>query len=116
MAVADDPEQGGMYTDKVYNGNVAVIRHVVLGRAAEKQLRKVPQHVAAKLLEWIDSVEEEGLEETRKIRGYHDEPLKGDREGQRSIRLSRSYRAVYAIVRWEAAEAVRIEGVSKHGY
>lgn len=93
-----------------------MIRRVVLSRVAEKQLRKVPQHVAAKLLEWIDIVEEEGLEQARRIRGYHDEPLRGEREGQRSIRLSRSYRAVYAVVGWDAARAARVEEVSKHGY
>ena len=38
-----------------------------------------------------------GLEEIRKIPGYHDEPLRGDRKGQRSIRLSRLWRAIYRI-------------------
>ncbi len=38
-----------------------------------------------------------GLSEVRKVPGYHDEPLKGQRKGQRSIRLSRSYRAIYVI-------------------
>ena len=93
-----------------------MIRRVVLSRVAEKQLRKVPQHVAAKLLEWIDTVEEECLEEARRIRGYHDEPLKGERVGQRSIRLSRSYRAVYVMIGWESARVARVEEVSKHGY
>lgn len=93
-----------------------MIRRVVLSRVAEKQLRKVPQHVAAKLLEWIDTVEEEGLEEARRIRGYNDEPLKGERVGQRSIRLSRSYRAVYVMIGWESARVARVEEVSKHGY
>jgi len=100
----------------VYKSIAAVIRRVVLSRVAEKQLRKVPRHVAAKLLEWIDAVENEGLEEARRIPGYHDEMLRGGREGQRSIRLSRSYRAVYAIVGWEGVRAARIEEVSKHGY
>jgi hypothetical protein len=34
---------------------------------------------------WVDDVEERGLEEVRKIPGWHDEPLKGERKGQRSI-------------------------------
>jgi Txe/YoeB family toxin of Txe-Axe toxin-antitoxin module len=43
----------------------------------------------------IERVEEFGIDEVRKIKGFHDEPLKGDRIGQRSIRLNRSYRAIY---------------------
>lgn len=51
----------------------------------------------------------------RKIPGYHDEPLKGDRSGQRSIRLSRAYRAIYEI-KADAAQFVSVEEVSKHEY
>ncbi|MFN2376139.1 MAG: hypothetical protein ABR538_06360 [Candidatus Binatia bacterium] len=91
-------------------------RRVLLGRLAEKQLRRVPRHVAAKLLEWIDTVEEEGLEEARTMRGYHDEALQGERRGQRSIRLSLSYRAIDIEIGWENAKAVRIEEVTKHDY
>jgi len=32
---------------------------------------------------------------SRRRPGYHDEPLHGQRQGQRSVRLSRSYRAIY---------------------
>lgn len=49
------------------------------------------------------------------MRGYHDEPLKGDRIGQRSIRLSRAYRAIYEI-RGDTAAFVSIEEVGKHRY
>jgi hypothetical protein len=33
----------------------------------------------------------------RKVPGFHDEPLSGKRFGQRSLRLSKSYRAFYEI-------------------
>jgi len=36
-----------------------------------------------------------GISKTRKRLGYHDEPLRGLRKGQRSIRLSRGYRLIY---------------------
>ena len=61
------------------------------------------------------AVEHDGLDEVRKVPGYHDEPLKGDRAGQRSIRLSRSYRAIYE-VKNDAVEFVSVEEVSKHEY
>ena len=92
-----------------------VIRHVELSDRAKTQLRKVPPHVTDKLLAWIGNVEAKGLEEVRKVPGYHDEPLKGERQGQRSIRLSRAYRAIY-VIRGQELTFVRVEEVSKHDY
>ena len=82
---------------------------------AKKDIRKVPLHIQTKLLGWVDDVEERGLEAVRKIPGWHDEPLKGTRKGQRSIRLSRSYRAIY-IIKKGRAEFVSVEEVNKHEY
>ncbi len=75
----------------------------------------MPQHVAMKLAGWVEAVETTGLESVRKLSGYHDEPLKGNRKGQRSIRLSLAYRAIYTI-RNEQLEFVSVEEVSKHDY
>lgn len=61
-------------------------------------------------------MKETGLEEVRKVPAYHDEALKGERKGQRSIRLNRSYRAIYAILQSGAIEFVSIEEVNKHEY
>ncbi len=47
--------------------------------------------------------------------GYHDEPLKGELKGLRSIRLSKGYRAYYKMMK-DAVELVRVEGVDKHVY
>ena len=92
-----------------------MIRRVELSARAKKQLRKVPGHVADKLIAWVASVEAKGLEEVRKLPGYHDEPLKGERQGQRSIRLSRAYRAIYVIA-GQHVSFVSVEEVSKHDY
>lgn len=92
-----------------------MISVVVISRRAMKDLRSLPSYIIDKLETWVDAVENESLEEVRKIPGYHDEPLKGDRKGQRSIRLSKSYRAIYIIVK-DKIEFVRIEEVSKHEY
>ena len=86
-----------------------------MSRRAERQIRKVPQHIKDNLLIWVAAVELDGIDQVRKVPGYHDEPLKGDRTGQRSIRLSRSYRAIYEIKR-NVLEFVSIEEVSKHDY
>ena len=93
-----------------------MIRRVEITRRAEKQVRKLPGRVLRKLKTWAYLVEEIGLEEARKIPGYHDEPLVGRRRGMRSIRLSRGYRALYLVVRQEDVEVVSIEEVNKHGY
>jgi toxin HigB-1 len=98
-----------------------MINTVNISSRARKQLKKVPLHVVRKLAGWVISVEEKGIEEIRKIPGYHDKPLTGLRMGQRSIRLSISYRAVYQIRRVEttqhkAVEFVSVEEITKHKY
>jgi proteic killer suppression protein len=55
-----------------------------------------------------------GIWESRKIPGYHDEPLRGDRQGQRSVRLNRAYRVFY-IEADNKIEILVIE-VNKHEY
>ena len=102
------------YTSFVYC--LVVIHDVELSRLALRQLRKVPRHVVDKLLAWIHLVEEEGLEEARKIPGFHDEPLLGRRVGQRSVRLSRAYRAIYKIEQRRVISFVVVEKVTKHDY
>ena len=89
---------------------------VEISKFARKQLLKVPHFIAKKLKAWVDAVETEGIEEVRKIPGYHDEPLKGERAGQRSIRLSLSYRAIYTINHDGDVEFVLVEEVNKHDY
>jgi len=54
--------------------------------------------------------------EVRKLRGYHDEPLKGKRKGQRSIRLNRAYRLIYEQDTSEELVVVAVLEVSKHEY
>ena len=103
-----------LYTLTVY---ISVMINVVeVADLAERQLRKLPRHIVKKLFLWVNLVKKDGLEEARKRPSLHDEPLKGDREGQRSIRLNRAYRAIYRIVESGEIELVRIEEVNKHDY
>jgi proteic killer suppression protein len=57
-----------------------------------------------------------GAREVRKRPGFHDEPLHGDRKGQRSIRLNKAYRAIYIETQNGEIELVEILEVSKHEY
>jgi proteic killer suppression protein len=92
-----------------------VIRRVEIARRARKQLGTVPNHIRRKLLIWVLAVEADGLEVVRRVSGYHDEALQGDRFGQRSIRLNAAWRAIYEIRR-DVVEFVSVEEVSKHDY
>ena len=53
---------------------------------------------------------------TRKVVGYHDEPLLGQRSGQRSIRLSKSYRAIYIEMADNKLRFIEIIEVNQHEY
>lgn len=89
---------------------------VMVTDSALKDLRKVPDFISEKLMSWIDRVEFFGINEVRKIKGFHDEPLAGDRKGQRSIRLNRSYRAIYIQSQDQELLLVEIIEVNKHDY
>jgi proteic killer suppression protein len=89
---------------------------VVLTKSAEKEVQKLPRNIQEALLAWIDQVQTQGLQETRKIPGYHDEPLKGDRKGQRSVRLNRAYRAIYTQDADGKVQLVTVIEVNKHKY
>lgn len=89
---------------------------VRLAKKAEKELEKLPQHIVIKLASWVEEVGRVGLFEVRKLPGYHDEPLKGKRKGQRSIRLSKSYRAIYELCKRSEDCIVLILEVNKHEY
>lgn len=83
---------------------------------AQKDLLKVPKYINEKLLTWVDAVERMGVSVIRKIPGYHDEPLKGKRKGQRSIRLNRAYRAIYIENEQNEIVIISIIEVNKHEY
>lgn len=83
---------------------------------AAKQLQKVPAQVRAAVYTWKTTVELEGLPEVMKLKGYHDEPLKGQRKGERSIRLNRAYRLIYIKDDQGEAVVVGVQEVNKHEY
>ncbi|MGR3173607.1 MAG: hypothetical protein ACUZ8N_03315 [Candidatus Scalindua sp.] len=48
-----------------------------------KTLKVLPAHILRNLQRWAMQVEMLGMKEVRKVPGYHDEPLKGKRRGQK---------------------------------
>lgn len=87
-----------------------------LNKDAKKDLLKVPAYIKEKLLLWVDAVERMGINQIRKIPGYHDEPLKGERQEQRSIRLNKAYRAIYVENEQKEIIIISIIEVNKHEY
>lgn len=92
-----------------------MIRVVEVAISVMKNLHTIPLPIKKKLLIWVAAIEERGLNEVRKIPGYHDEPLKGNRKGQRSIRLNKQWRAIYRVIN-KKIEFVLIEEVIPHDY
>jgi proteic killer suppression protein len=93
-----------------------MIKRVKITGRAQRQLRRVPQMIRQRLDRWVEAVELYGLERTRKRPGNHDEPLRGQRQGQRSVRLNRRWRAIYEIKHDGQAELVSVEEVTPHVY
>ena len=93
-------------------GNV----EISLAKQAERDLRRVPSYIAEKFQLWADLVENEGLQAARKIPSFHDEPLRGKRKGQRSIRLNKVYRAIYLERCGGTLELIEVQEVNKHDY
>ena len=82
----------------------------------EKQLKKIPQEIVFRLMRWTRTIQEFGLSEARKVKGYHDEPLKGLRQGQRSVRLGIKWRAIYSLSKTNEFNIIKIAEVTPHDY
>lgn len=93
-----------------------MVNKVIVAARALKQLQKLPEHIQIKFFNWHAAIVESGLESVRKIPGYHDEPLKGERRGERSVRLNKAYRVIYVLKSDGTTEVVNVEEVHKHEY
>jgi toxin HigB-1 len=82
----------------------------------EKQINCIPEVIIRKFRLWVYLVEESGIREVRKHKGFHDEPLKGKRHGQRSVRLSRAYRAIHQEREIDEAVLIEVIEVNRHEY
>lgn len=89
---------------------------VWITKFAEKQLRRLPKHIVAAYHSWVKTIELDGVRATRALPGYHDEPLKGDRKGQRSVRLSKAYRVIYEETESGNIVLIGVLEVNKHEY
>ena len=87
---------------------------IIINKNTQKQLQKLPLHIVKKFQIWAEQVGMLGIREVRKISGYHDEPLQAERIGQRSVRLSKAYRAFY--IEHDDNIIIEVIEVNKHEY
>jgi proteic killer suppression protein len=89
---------------------------VIWEKRVAKQLARLPLRIEEKFYAWAKAVKTLGIQEVRKRSGFHDEPLMGERSGQRSVRLSRAYRVIYIELLDGRMELIEVIEVNKHDY
>lgn len=89
---------------------------VLISRNAEKDLRWVPNHIRVLFDAWVETIEFDGLVEMQKLKGYRDHALKGNRKGQRSSSISRSWRVIYQLDERRNVVTVEVLEVNHHDY
>ncbi len=80
----------------------------------DKIFKRLPSSVKEKYQLWKAIVRYNGPKAVRQFHGFHDEKLKGKREGQRSSRLSLKYRVIYEVE--EEAIIVYVIKITPHKY
>jgi addiction module RelE/StbE family toxin len=83
-------------------------------RRLSRQLKGAPQEILKRYEKWKDIVRLSGPAGLRKIKGFHDEALRGEWKGHRSSRLGLQYRVIYKTLK----DQVMIQAVnlSPHDY
>lgn len=92
------------------------ITTVIWGKKVQKQLEEVPQVIAKKFYAWVAAIRIAGVRSVRTRPGFHDEPLRWDRKGQRSVRLNQAWRAIYVERQDGSLELIEVIEVTHHGY
>jgi len=83
-------------------------------RNLQRQIRKLPKDILKRYEKWKDIVEISGPTGLGLIRGFNDEPLRGDWKGHRSSRLGSQFRVIYRVEKKELF--VMVIDVTAHDY
>ena len=83
-------------------------------RNLQRHIRKLPKDILNRYEKWKDIVEISGPAGLRLIRGFNDEPLRGDWKGHRSSRLGSQFRVIYRVEKEELF--VMVIDVTAHNY
>jgi addiction module RelE/StbE family toxin len=83
-------------------------------RNLQRNIRKLPNDILKRYEKWKDIVEISGAAGLKLIRGFNDEPLRGEWKGHRSSRLGGQFRVIYRIEKKELF--VMVIDVTAHDY
>lgn len=89
---------------------------VVFSKRAEKSLHKIPKQILILLDQWVEAIETDGYESMRARNGYRDHSLIGNRKGQRSSSLNRSWRVIYVYSEETNQIIINVIEVINHDY
>ena len=83
-------------------------------KGALKGLKSLPIEILKRYEKWKDIVAISGPTGLKKIKGFNDEPLRGEWKGYRSSRLNKQYRIIYKIENEQLF--VKVIKVTPHDY
>ncbi len=83
-------------------------------RRVSKQLDSLPKDVLKRYEKWKDILTISGPQGLRKIKGLHDESLRGEWKGHRSSRLNQQYRVIYKVEKDKVL--IKVVKVTAHDY
>ena len=72
--------------------------------------------VQVKLHQWVLFIENKGLQKARTFPGFRDHGLKGNRNKQRSVYLTKKWRVIYSLNRYGQINIITVEEVIPHDY
>ena len=67
-------------------------------RRVDRQLDAVPREILKRYEKWKDIAMISGLPGLKLIKGFHNEPLRGEWQRYRSSRLGSKYRVIYRVI------------------
>jgi len=83
-------------------------------RRVARLFKSVPDEVLKRYEKWKDIVALSGPDGLRKIKGFHDEMLRGEWKGHRSSHLGLQYRVIYRILKDKIL--IQVVNLTAHDY
>lgn len=87
-----------------------------MNKYSSKQLRRIPKYIVIQFDLWVEVIETQSFEAMQAIKGYNDHALIGDRKGQRSSYLSRSWRVIYIKKNGLDINIIEVLEINHHDY
>lgn len=89
---------------------------VYWSKAVNKDLDCLPEFIQQKFRAWVVAVERDGMPAVRQLKGFHDEPLRGSRVGQRSSAFEQILSGYYVETKDGQIHIAQVLEVNKHDY